>query len=342
MAAAAITLVACKAVPEKPRPAAVQDKSTGTLLAVAESEIGDIALDATNVYWVESWTKEGTIYRVPKAGGAPTKIATVPPWCAHLTVDESRVYCTTDKNILVVAKDGGVPAPLGAPFDCDLGCALAVDATHVWYSVGTGIMRMNKDGSQASVFAADIVQACAIALTPTHVYWSTPIRANSNATVKRAAMATGKTETLVADAHMLSDSHPIFADATTVRFVVGSVVNAVPVAGGPTKEEATMTGLAKGVAYDRGDLFWASETKHIGAPHKEDTTPLVGDPTRRQTTMTGGYRAEGHGGLTKRAAGAKEDRPVVPETDDVSAIALDDTSVYWVETASKKIRKHAR
>jgi hypothetical protein len=87
-----------------------------------EREHGEIALDATHVYWLGVYT--GEIVRVRKEGGEPERILSGRDslvFCGNLVVDKDRVYWTaTDSQksggaIWSIAKDAGTSAGFAPP-----------------------------------------------------------------------------------------------------------------------------------------------------------------------------------------------------------------------------------
>lgn len=110
---------------------------------------GNIALDATHVYWTD-WggAAGGIVRRVSKTGGAIEALITGLAEPLGVTVDASYVF-TGDVDleqygkVLKAPKDGGLQKTLptfdGEPFD------LAIDATSVYWVVFQGrVMRVAK------------------------------------------------------------------------------------------------------------------------------------------------------------------------------------------------------
>lgn len=69
-------------------------KAGGTALSLAAGlkNPAAIAVDATNVYWINNIYGTGSIMRVSKAGGAPTVLASGQKVPADIAVDATSVY----------------------------------------------------------------------------------------------------------------------------------------------------------------------------------------------------------------------------------------------------------
>jgi hypothetical protein len=76
----------------------------GAPTALASGHPGDIAVDATSVYWTDfdsssgSGGSNGTVMKVPVGGGPPTILASGQNWLDRIAVDATSVYWTTDNS----------------------------------------------------------------------------------------------------------------------------------------------------------------------------------------------------------------------------------------------------
>jgi len=76
----------------------------GAPTTLASGHPGDIAVDATSVYWTDfdtssgSGGSNGTVMKVPVGGGPPTILASGQNWLDGIAVDATSVYWTTDNS----------------------------------------------------------------------------------------------------------------------------------------------------------------------------------------------------------------------------------------------------
>jgi hypothetical protein len=116
-------------------------------------------------------------------GSAPTTLATSGPWGdgGYLAVDASSVYWTTLSTVMKVGVNGGSPVTLAAGGN-NFQC-LAIDGQALyWDDSGAGtILKVPLGGGQVTTLASGESGAAGIAVDATSVYW-----ANSNAgTIKK-------------------------------------------------------------------------------------------------------------------------------------------------------------
>jgi hypothetical protein len=109
-------------------------------LALA-NQVGDCDLihDATTLYWGDTVT--GGVYSLPKTGGAPKLLATLPinGNCPEFAVDSNDVYVLEPHSLSRFPKSGGTPVTLAVPpksyllSTSDSPIALALDDTYVYW-----------------------------------------------------------------------------------------------------------------------------------------------------------------------------------------------------------------
>jgi hypothetical protein len=134
----------------------------GTATFLAKTTSGTVSShlvhDASAIYWSEPGTIgpfDSEVHAVPKAGGAPVLLATLPLGAAQLVLDGNDIYAMTEFSLARFPKSGGTPvilasAPSGASADAYIltgsSIALATDDTYVywlWESHGQ-ILRLAK------------------------------------------------------------------------------------------------------------------------------------------------------------------------------------------------------
>lgn len=180
---------------------------------------------------------------------------------------------------------------------------LAVDGLDLfWSNHGANqIVKVAKVGGTATVFASSQPSPVGIALDDTHVYWA------QNATpgaVVRAPKSGGSPQVIAASQYyayrlVLSGANVYFVGDSTSGFL-----RSVPKVGG-TVTDLQSASSPKGLAFDGTKLFWTAWNEI----RKADPIALA-PPTKLTTT---------------------ESFP--------SAIAIDDSDVYWADMYASKVRK---
>ena len=101
-----------------------------------------VAVDATNLYWTNSGSPtdaawpDGTVMKMPLAGGEAVALASNQPGPFNLVVDATNVYWTNYDNggpngaLMIVPIAGGTPTPLAAAHSY----GIAVDATTIYWT----------------------------------------------------------------------------------------------------------------------------------------------------------------------------------------------------------------
>ncbi|MBN1605356.1 MAG: SMP-30/gluconolactonase/LRE family protein [Polyangiaceae bacterium] len=166
------------------------NKTPGPVTVVASvPDAWEIALDQTDVYF----TAVGGLYRVPKTGGAPTRLATLSDNPGSVAIDGDTVYFN-DKEAGTVnrlPKDGSstvaeVLANLQAMPD-----GIAVDQSNVYWTCygGEAVARCSKqDASDRQTLASDQSRPNGIAADGAFVYYT----AHDSGTVSRVSMTGGE------------------------------------------------------------------------------------------------------------------------------------------------------
>jgi hypothetical protein len=267
-------------------------------LAIHQDGARALAVDATHVYW----TAGGEVRAAPLAGGETIALATGQrtPW--GIAVDGGRVYwvnSVTPGQVMSVAVTGGEPQVVA-----DLQARpkkLAVrDGTVYWTNSGNGtVMSVAVTGGTPQPLADQQGSAVAIAVDATTVYWSTI----GQGAIRARPLAGGEIVTLVED----QDAVALFVRDGVVYWAnieleddAGQVFELPP-------RTTTPVPLASGpapYAVVRGgdDIYWTDE--------------LAG--TVNHVSASGGAVA----------------RPVATDQPSPLELAIDATSIYWINAAS--------
>jgi WD40 repeat protein len=201
-----------------------------------------LVLDAEAVYLADEW--DGTIRRLPRAGGAGAVLAERQGMPVSLAVDDRHAFWTTaaTERLRRAPKSGGAFGGLAA--DVTVPWKIALDETHVFFTrhhVAAGeddamIVRVPKEGGAAAVLARarPNQRSTAIALDSDHVYFALDDRMSGHGAVLRVPKAGGEVQTLASE---LMEPERLAVDDAFVYFTTGGraqdgEVVRVPKAGG--------------------------------------------------------------------------------------------------------------
>ena len=111
---------------------AADDGGLPTTLASGQERPYALAVDATNVYWVNN-VAAGSVMKVPIGGGTPTTLASGQMDPFGLAIDSTAAYWTTaDGMIGSVPLAGGTPTTVASAQDNPQG--IAVDSTSLYWT----------------------------------------------------------------------------------------------------------------------------------------------------------------------------------------------------------------
>jgi hypothetical protein len=129
--------------------AAVED-----FVTTADGAPGAIAVDATNVYWIDNRTR--AVMRKSKSGGAATPVAVLagsPMDSCSIAMDGSALYAgTTPAAVDTLVKiDTGSGAMTEVARDVHLRDGIVVSGDYVYFTAGSRVRRVAKNGGPANV-----------------------------------------------------------------------------------------------------------------------------------------------------------------------------------------------
>ncbi len=231
---------------------------------VHDQPVRDLAVDATHVYY----SSGHGIWKVPKAGGAPTELALglVRPATVKLT-SNAVVVLDYERTIVSVGKTGETVTPLledGNGFARFWDIAVNENVV-VFLRTSTDhdgvVMSVPLAGGAPTVLAkADV--GCwpqvghGIALSPTHAYWGEGL------SIKRVVLSGGEAETVSsADDH----AHALAVGPDHVYWA-GSLggISFAPLEGGPATA-VQGGGMARAIAVGSASVYWTSEPSLLRA-----------------------------------------------------------------------------
>jgi hypothetical protein len=197
-----------------------------TLVApgATSTNIFNLAVDATSVYWTTDKENPGLVLSVPLAGGTPTTLASrTPAFGPCMAFTPGTMFLRQGASILALPTAGGEPTPRVVQPTGSIGC-LTADATHLyWPDQARGaLMRATRDGAQVSTIGVGIgFQPGAVAVDDAFVYWTANALGPGSAVV-RAPKGGGGVPVPLAVGDGFAGN--VAVDATTVYWLGGDKV----------------------------------------------------------------------------------------------------------------------
>lgn len=154
---------------------AAGDGGTSAIQLAAARRPTIIAVDATSVYWLDDYTPNAGVMKVPIAGGSAVQLSIADPIePSGLAIDDDNVYYADGAgDVFKVSKDGGtthvVLSQIGE-FPSDL----ATDGQHLYVATDTKLLSVPLVGGGFPVALATGLQGAGyLALDDTSVYMTT-------------------------------------------------------------------------------------------------------------------------------------------------------------------------
>jgi hypothetical protein len=277
-------------------------------LVVDGGRPGNIAVDATNVYYVNR-RAPFTLMKVPIVGGSPTPVAPVTAFSAWVAADGQNVYWSDGPGgttqILKLAPGGTAPTTLATGVDIINRFAVGRDGVY-WTTAAGTVMQVDLAGGTPTALATGQVNPTEIVVDHTDVYW---VRTDTFA-IMRTSISGGEPVEIMRS----PDGVPISlaVDETFVYWVGNgnrAVMRASLAVGTPEVVFPFLT-MATSVAVDASGLYWTDPSGIV----------FVGQPT----TRTDG-----------RAFATSGNPPAF-------GVVLAPTGVYWIGGGAGSIFRMAR
>ena len=306
---------------ELPRPSSCIGTWTGErcvlLLASGQSSPASIAVDDTDVYWLNAGTEpvryiDGTVMKTSKNGGEIVTLATGQAFPGSIALDETSVYWsvydpTNVAALVKMPKAGGTPTTIVSG---QLDVAGVVVSAGSAYFTDNGVMKVPVDGGAPATLTGTDYNLHGLAANDAGVFFTDELVG----AVLRVGLDGGATTTLASDAGLLSD---IAVDAVhaywlTVVGDAGAIVRAPLLGGrgrGPSVTLATTSGSPFALAVGTEGIYWQNGGAPTGVALMK--VPKDGGP------------------VTTLATGLAQSWPL-GWVSGVGLTAADDTSVYAI------------
>jgi hypothetical protein len=256
-----------------------------------------LAVDGSNVYWLDWAESESRVMQAPRDGGAPSTLATRTLVGHSIAVDSRNVYWseggsrqenpwqdnTTETNyVMRVPIGGGALATLASSAD-GVGGVVADSSGVYWAEYGETVTRIARDtvnGAPIETVATEPFSGVGVTLglDETSVYWTTADG------VAKAPKGGGQALTLASMRSPLG----LAVDGTDVYWIdANDLVLRIPTGGGAVSTIAArgMASYPVAIALDSTSLYWLSMdlasptlTYTIFTAHTASTSP--GGPTK--------------------------------------------------------------
>src|SRR5207248_4066281 len=123
----------------------------GVVTLASDQTVGNVAVDASSVYWTDYTDGATTIRRVPIAGGTPTTVYSGP--VTYIAADRANLYWIAPDAVMKLPSGGGAPVQLAT---ARYGIRLALDGSDVFWSDVDGVHKVDANGASTTLFAGTV------------------------------------------------------------------------------------------------------------------------------------------------------------------------------------------
>jgi hypothetical protein len=223
-----------------------------TVLASNQTQPIALAIDATNVYWVDKGSP-GAVMQVPKVGGTPIALATNEDGANTVAVDSGFVYwghvAGTGPNVSRVPIGGGATFAITTADTY----GLAVDASYVYFSSANRVIARAPKGGGSAMPLATGHFAEQIAVDGTSLYWME----QSISSILSVPLGGGAASTLATGFSPLA----IAIDAVNVYTTAwDGAVRKFALTGGPVTTITAAPTRMVAIAVGPGFVYWSDDS----------------------------------------------------------------------------------
>jgi hypothetical protein len=256
------------------------------IVTVATNQVNPqvVAVDDTNIYWINSTNIDAGLWKASKSGGAPIEVATLNGGGSGLVVDATSAYWTMYDDdydyyagVQTVPLGGGLPEVLVSNQPRAAGLAAMGDALY-WINQGHGlqnyadgeVLTVPKEGGTPLVLASGQPELGHVAVDDANVYWTVnSVWTFESAALRKVPKGGGSPTSLVDAAYVRG----LATDGVNVFFTIASTANPpngkimrVAVGGGDPMLVADGQPGDDAIAVHDGCVYWPGKEGIVRVP----------------------------------------------------------------------------